>query len=62
MSGMRNGYVIEKVPTRYGGDGKTWYCHMRGYSYVPVFGSIGSRQKAESVCKVMNLDGKVRRA
>ena len=31
-----------------------WYCHLDGFSYVPVFGSIGSRQKAQTVCRMMN--------
>lgn len=31
-----------------------FYCHMRGYPNIPVFGSIGDRKKAESVCKTMN--------
>lgn len=31
-----------------------WYCHMRGYSHIPVFGSIGSKSKAMRVCKMMN--------
>lgn len=31
-----------------------FYCHRRGYPNIPVFGSIGDRKKAESVCKIMN--------
>ena len=31
-----------------------WYCHMRGYPYVPVFGSIGDKKKADNICKTMN--------
>ena len=55
-------YVIEKVPAKYGGNGETWYCHMRWFSYVPVFGSIGSREKAAKICRAMNIDGKVKKA
>jgi hypothetical protein len=25
-----------------------WYCHMKGYSYIPVFGSF-SEKKSESM-------------
>ena len=31
-----------------------WYCHKRGYPYIPVFGSIGSKAKARRVCDMMN--------
>lgn len=31
-----------------------WYCHKKGYDYIPVFGSIGDKKKAQSVCKMMN--------
>lgn len=31
-----------------------WYCHQRGYSYIPVFGSIGDKRKAKKVCKIYN--------
>lgn len=31
-----------------------WYCHMRGYPYIPVFGSIGDKAKAQKVCNMMN--------
>lgn len=32
-----------------------WYCRRRGFSTVPVFGSIGSYQKAKSVCDMYNV-------
>lgn len=31
-----------------------YYCHKRGYAYIPVFGSIGDRKKAQKVCDMMN--------
>ena len=31
-----------------------YYCHRKGFPYVPVFGSIGSYQKAKSVCDTYN--------
>lgn len=37
-----------------------YYCHKRGYDYIPVFGSIGDKEKAKDICKLMNHDGKVR--
>lgn len=33
---------------------KFYYCHRRGFPNVPVFGSIGSYQKAKSVCDMYN--------
>lgn len=30
------------------------------FFYVPVFGSIGDKQKAMAACRMMNVDGKVR--
>ena len=31
-----------------------YYCHMTGYQYVPVFGSIGTKQHAKKYCDMMN--------
>ena len=31
-----------------------WYCHMRGYSYIPVMGSIGTKATAQKMCHIMN--------
>lgn len=31
-----------------------WYCHRRGYPYVPVFGSIGDKAKAMEICRMYN--------
>ena len=45
-------YVIEKKTDK---NGETfYYCHRKGFPYVPVFGSIGSYQKAKSVCDMYN--------
>lgn len=41
-------YVISKDKQGF------WYCHMRGYSYIPVFGSIGDKKKAQRVCDMYN--------
>lgn len=43
-------YIISECPK----DPGVWYCHMRGYPYIPVFGSIGSKQKAKAVCDMYN--------
>lgn len=56
-------YLIEQVPSNMrAGDytGPLWYCHMKGFPRVPVFGSIGTKQKAAAVCRTRNPDGKVR--
>jgi hypothetical protein len=59
-----NNYIVERVPSKYisgaHSDEEIWYCHQRGYDYIPVFGSIGEKSKAVAVCKRMNLDGRVR--
>ena len=31
-----------------------WYCHKRGYAFIPVLGSIGDKAKAQAVCRTMN--------
>lgn len=31
-----------------------WYCHMKGYDYIPVLGSVGDRRKAEEICRLYN--------
>ena len=31
-----------------------WYCHMRGYPHIPVFGSVGNKAKANAYCRMMN--------
>ena len=31
-----------------------WYCHLQGYQYIPVFGSVGDKDKARKVCDMMN--------
>lgn len=33
-----------------------YYCHAEGYPYIPVFGSIGDKKKAQEVCRLMNRD------
>ena len=59
-----NNYIVERVPPKYltaesrGED--VWYCHMRGFPYIPVMGSIGEKSKAVKACKEHNLDGRVR--
>jgi len=34
--------------------GDFWYCHKRGYAYIPVFGSIGDKKTAQRICRTMN--------
>lgn len=43
-------YVVSEVKEQPG----VFYCHQRGYDYIPVFGSIGDKAKAKKVCKMMN--------
>lgn len=31
-----------------------WYAHMKGFNYVPVFGSFGSKRHAEEYAKMMD--------
>lgn len=50
-------YVYERVPPKYNECGKEmWYFHMRDFPNIPVFGSIGSKEKAKEVCKTMNTN------
>lgn len=35
-------------------DGLYWYCHRRGFEAFPVFGSIGTKDKAKKYCDLMN--------
>ena len=55
LNGSRNhkGEIIFADPT-------IWYCHHRDYPWIPVFGSIGSRNKALKACRLQNT-GKVSR-
>lgn len=46
-------YVISTDIDRITGN-KFYYCHQLGYPNIPVFGSIGSYQKAKSVMNMMN--------
>ena len=49
MSNQQKPYVISQDKSQ-----GFWYCHMRGYAYIPVFGSIGDKKKAQRVCDMMN--------
>jgi len=52
-------YVVSKLPK----DSTWYYCHMRNYPNIPVFGSIGDKSKAMAVCRTMNESlGRGRRA
>ena len=33
---------------------KVYYCHMRDFPNIPVFGSIGSYKKAKAMCDLYN--------
>lgn len=37
-----------------------WYCHKKGYDYIPVFGSIGDKRKAQRVCDLYNMKRRVK--
>jgi hypothetical protein len=50
MKLVKNPYTVSRVP----GTSDTWYCHHKGYPYIPVFGSIGDKKKAQKVCKLYN--------
>ena len=57
-------YVVEKVPSKYlvlGAQSgvEYWYCHRKGHSECPVWGSNGTKKEAEAICRQYNLDGKV---
>ena len=32
-----------------------YYCHLIGFDYIPVFGSIGSKKKAQAYCNMKNF-------
>lgn len=49
-------YVVSRNP----GTTDEWYCHLNRYPYMPVFGSIGSKEQAIKACRERNLDGRVR--
>lgn len=39
---MKKTYVVSKDK-----DSGLYYAHMKGYSYIPVFGSFGTKKHAE---------------
>ena len=45
-------YTVSKTNDSNGKE--VWYCHMVGYSYIPVFGSIGSKKKALKIMRIYN--------
>lgn len=50
-------YIVEQVPSKWLKGKVTepvYYCHEKGFDYIPVFGSIGSKEKATDICKLMN--------
>lgn len=47
MREIKKPYVVSEKNGAY-------YCHKRGFPYIPVFGSIGDKRKADKVCKIMN--------
>lgn len=49
---MNRGYIVDKAITD---DGHTvYYCHHKDFPAIPVFGSIGSYQKAKAMCDAYN--------
>lgn len=61
---MMNNYVIDKVPydlLEVGSQkdyGKVYYCHMRKFPYLPVYGPVGTREYAQSICDMYNYKSK----
>ena len=49
---MNMPYEVDKRTDEHGHT--FYYCHRKGFPNVPVFGSIGSYQKAKSVCDMYN--------
>lgn len=49
---MNMPYEVEKQTDKHGET--FYYCHRKGFPNVPVFGSLGSYQKAKSVCNMYN--------
>lgn len=49
-------YIVEEVPANMisGNKEKVYYCHLKDFPDIPVFGSIGDKAKANKVCKYMN--------
>ena len=51
-------YVVSKVPeSRKDPANKektVYYCHLRQFPGVPVYGSVGSKAKAQAVCDAKN--------
>jgi hypothetical protein len=45
-------YVVSKNTDKQGKE--FYYCHLENYPYIPVFGSIGNKKKANDICKLMN--------
>lgn len=59
-------YVVSPVPynkiTDYPRDGqKLYYVHMEGFPNIPVFGSFGSKEKANKICRIYNKGRTYRR-
>lgn len=55
-------YVVDIVPPKYleaEAKGETvYYVHMDGFPHIPVFGSFGSKQKANKICRMYNIEGR----
>lgn len=51
-------YVVSEVPNNKisGNKEPVFYCHMRNFPDIPVFGSIGDKKKANAVCRMMNAN------
>lgn len=51
-------YVVSEtkdaVDAKTGKPCKCWYVHLEGFNYVPVFGSFGTKEHANKICKLMN--------
>lgn len=50
-------YIAEPVPGKYRTvetPPDTWYVHLEGFDYVPVFGSVGTKDHAKECARMMN--------
>ena len=52
-------YVVSQVPSDKivffeSKHEKVYYCHMRDFPNIPVFGSIGSYKEAKAMCDLYN--------
>lgn len=50
-------YIAEPVPYKYRTaetPKETWYVHLEGFYFIPVFGSVGTKKHAKEIARIMN--------